>query len=283
MAASSSGSAFRLLLRFASDIFCSRAIIRKGDSFIASRLTSKGTLLSLHDFQQPSVPILGAKFWFEGRQFVSGSDGFAVVPFMSHDKVSTVVASAPGGFACAKSIDFVSESWSAAISLICPHESFIPGCTTSILLRCGLFLSCGLHLSSQRLHIPLSELQSPCISLNALNDKGIIIQSVSSKVSFDDSCDLVLPWNYPTGCSVLKATLTATVSPHCSVNGSTPISACTSVSMPHTPTSYRPQSVAIIQAADKRCDVIVPHLRLGNGKYWLDVSCTNVFANDSYV
>jgi hypothetical protein len=258
-------------LHIVSDKFCSRAIIRKGDSFIASRLTSKGTLLSLHDFQQPSVPILAAKFWFEGRQFVSGSDGFAVVPFTSHGKVSTIVASAPGGFACAKSIDFVSESWSATISIICPHESFVPGCTTSILLRCGLFLS------SQRLHIPLSELQSPCVSLDALNEKGVIIQSVSSKVSFDDCCDLVLPWSYPTGCSVLKVTLTATVTPRCSVNGSMPISACASVSMPPSPSSYQPQSVAIIQAAAKRCDVIVPHLRLGNGKYWLDVSSTNEF------
>ena len=237
---------------------------------IASRLSSIGTLLSLHDFQQRSVPILEAKFWFEGRQFVSSSDGFAVIPFMSHDKETTVVASAPGGFSCSRTIKFVSETWNATISIISPHEAFVPGCTTSILLRCGLFLS------SQRLRIPLSELQSPRVSLDALDEKGAVIQSTSSKVIFDDSGDLVLPWTYPTGCSVLKVDLTATVAPRSSVNGSTPINASTSVPMPSSPSSHRPDSVAVIQAANTRCDVIVPHLRLNNGKYWLDVSCMNV-------
>jgi hypothetical protein len=237
-------------------------------------LTSIGTVLSLHDFQQPSVPILAAKFWFEGRQFVSGSDGFAVIPFMSHDKKTTVVASAPGGFACASTINFASESWNATISIISPHEAFVPGCATSILLRCGVFLS------SQRLRIPLSELQSSRVSLDALDEKGVVIQSTASKVKFDDSCDLLLPWTYPTGCSVLKVNLTCTVASRSSVNESTPINASTSVSMPPSPSSHRPDSVAVIQAANTRCDVIVPHLRLSNGKYWLDVSCMNLFAID---
>jgi hypothetical protein len=75
-------------------------------------------------------------------------------------------------------------------------------------------------------------------------------------------------------CACLQSSVPTT---GCSVNGSMPISACASVSMPPSPSSYQPQSVAIIQAAAKRCDVIVPHLRLGNGKYWLDVSSTNEF------
>ncbi len=238
---------------------------------IASRVSSMGTLLSLHDFQQPSVPILEAKFWFEGRQFVSGSDGFAVIPFMSHDKETTVVASAPGGFACAKIVKFSSETWNATISIISPHESFVPGCATSIVLRCGVFLS------SQRLRIPLSELQSPRVSLDALDEKGAVIQSTSSKVIFDESGDLVLPWTYPMGCSVLKVDLTATVAQRSSVNGSTPINASTSILMPPSPSSHKPDSVAVFQAADTRSDVIVPHLRLSNGKYWLDVSSMNAF------
>ncbi len=184
---------------------------------------------------------------------------------MKHDKQSAVVASAPGGFACANHINFVSESWQAKLSIITPHEAFVPGCTTSVVLRCSVFLS------SQCLRMPLSELQSPSVSLDGLDENGAVIQSSSSKVTFDDSDDLVLPWTYPTGCSVLRVSLTATVSPRSSVNGLIPISTCASVSMPPLPSSYQPDTVASIQAAATRSDVIVPHLRLRDGKYWLDV------------
>jgi hypothetical protein len=184
---------------------------------------------------------------------------------MNHDKQSAVVASAPGGFACANNINFVSESWQATISVVNPHEAFVPGCTTSVVLRCGVFLS------SQSLRMPLSELQSPSVSLDGLDEKGAVIQTSSSKVTFDDSGDLVLPWTYPTGCSVLSVNLTATVAPRSAINGSIAISACTSIAMPPSPSSYQPDTVADIQAAAIRSDVIVPHLRLSDGKYWLDV------------
>jgi hypothetical protein len=245
---------------------CSRAIIRKGDCFIASRPSSLGTLLSLHDVQQPSAPIIAAKFWFEGREFLTGSDGCAVIPFMDHDKQSTVVASAPGGYACSKVICFVSESWDANISIISPHEAYVPGCATSILLRCGLYLS------SQRLRMSPSELQSPSVSLGGLDEKGSVLQSSTLKVVFDDdSGDLVLPWTFPPGCAVLNVHLTATVAARSSVNRTMSINACASVSMPPSPPSFQAENVAIIQAASTRSDVIVPHLRLSNGRYWLDV------------
>ena len=141
---------------------------------IASRLSSIGTLLSLHDFQQPSVPILEAKFWFEGRQFVSGSDGFAVIPFMSHDKETTVVASAPGGFACARTIKFVSETDSLKLqpslwvqlgahlsgcqpraSCAESHPASVQDCRFSSMLRARLYPSHELG-ATMRLHYPAS-------------------------------------------------------------------------------------------------------------------------------
>ncbi len=186
---------------------------------------------------------------------------------MNHDKESAVVASASGGFACARNINFVAESWEVTMSVITPHEAFVPGCTTSVVLRCGLYLS------SLRLRMSLSELQSPSVSLDALDENGAVIQSSSLKVTFDDSGDLVLPWIYSTGCSALRVNLTATVKPRSTVNGSTHISACASVSMPPSPSSYQPETAANIQAAATRRDIIVPHLRLSGGKYWLDVGC----------
>jgi hypothetical protein len=185
---------------------------------------------------------------------------------MDHDKQSAVVACAPGGYACSKVIRFVSECWDATISIISPHEAFVPGCVTSILLRCGVFLS------SQRLRMSPSELQSPSVSLDALDEKGSVLQSSTLKVVFDnDSGDVVLPWTFPAGCSVLNVHLTATVAARSSVNQTTSINACASVSMPPSPSSFQADNVAIIQAASTRSDVIVPHLRLCNGRYWLDV------------
>jgi hypothetical protein len=228
-------------------------------------LTQFGTRLSLHDVQHSSNPIIGAKFWFEGREFLAQSDGYAVIPFMDHDKECTVAAAAPEGFACAKNICFRSESWDATVAVIAPHETFVPGCSANIVLRCGLFLS------SQRLRIPLSELESPSVSLEALDQTGTILQTSSSKVSFNDSCDLTLPWAMPTGCTVLNVSLKASVTPRSTVNGKISINACASVQMPPSPTAFHPENVAIIQAASTRSDIIVPHLRLGSNTFWLDV------------
>lgn len=226
-------------------------------------MTPHGTSLSLHDIQQACVPISGAKFWFEGREFVSGSDGCAIIPFMNRRKSGIVAASAPGGFACAKSVEFIAETWDATISIIAPHEAFVPGCATSVVLRCALFLT------SHRLRMPLSELQSPSISLDAQNKNGVVIQSSSSKVTFSDSGDLLIPWTYPAGCSVLEVTLTASVALRSTVNDAASIRAHASVKMPPSPSAFESKTVAV--AASTRSDVIVPHLRLGRGKYWLDV------------
>ena len=161
-----------------------------------------------------AAPILGAKFWFEGREFVAGSDGFAVIPFMDHEKNSVVVATAPGGYASARNVNFVAESWEATVSIIAPHETFIPGCTANIVLRCGLFLS-----GTKRLRMPLSELQSPSVSLDARDEKGVTVQASSMKVTFNECADLVVPWTYPVGCCSLNVTLSANVSLRSSANG----------------------------------------------------------------
>ena len=249
--------------------FCSRAIIRKGDSFIASRLTPTGTRLSLHDACDAAAAIPAAKFWFEGREFAADSDGCAVIPFMDHDKSSIVVATAPGGHACARHVTFAAESWDASVAIIAPHESFVAGCSTSILLRFGLFLS-----AAKRLRMPLSLLQSPSLSLDARDERGATVQASSMKVAFDDSSDLVVPWTYPVGCCILNVNLSATVALRSSANGTTSITANTSVQMPPAPSSFQPDSPALIQAASTRSDVIQPHLRLADGRYWLDVSTT---------
>ena len=214
-----------------------------------------------------AAPILGAKFWFEGREFVAGSDGFAVIPFMDHEKNSVVVATAPGGYASARHVNFVAESWDATVSIIAPHEAFVPGCTTNIVLRCGLFLS-----GTKRLRMPLSELQSPSVSLDARDEKGVTVQASSMKVTFNECADLVVLWTYPVGCCSLNVTLSANVSLRSSANGTTSISATAGVQMPPAPSSFQPDLVGIIQAASTRSDVIVPHLRLGDGNYCLDVS-----------
>ena len=228
-------------------------------------MTQFVTRLSIHDVQHSSNPIIGAKFWFEGREFLAQSDGYAIIPFMDLDKECTVAAAAPEGFACAKNICFRSESWEATVAVIAPHETFVPGCSANIVLRCGLFLS------SQRLRMPLSELESPSVSLEALDQIGTILQTSSSKVSFNDSCDLTLPWAMPTGCTVLNVSLTASVAPRSTVNGKISINACASVQMPPSPVAFHPENVAVIQAASTRSDVIVPHLRLGSNAFWLDV------------
>jgi hypothetical protein len=198
-----------------------------------------------------------------------------VIPFMDHDKECTVAAAAPGGFACAKSIHFCSESWQATVAVIAPHETFVPGCSANIVLRCGLFLS------SQRLRMPLSELESPSVSLEALDQIGTILQTSSSKVSFNDSCDLTLPWAMPTGCTVLNVSLKASVAPRSTVNGKIPISAGVSVEMPRSPIAFHPENVAVIQAASTRSDIIVPHLRLGSNTFWLDVCICSKLVLDS--
>jgi hypothetical protein len=218
--------------------------------------------------QDPAAPVPGAKFWFEGREFVSEPGGCAVIPFMDHPKTSAVVASAPGGHASARLVDFAAESWEVSVSVLSPHEAFVPGCSTSIILRCGLHLS-----STHRLQMPLSELQSPSVSLDALDESGTTIQTSVTKVTFSDSCDLVLPWIYPLGCCVLNVKLSATVAFRSTANKRTvSVGASASVSMPPAPASFQPDAVALIQAASTRSDMIVPHLRLTNGKYWLDVS-----------
>jgi hypothetical protein len=185
---------------------------------------------------------------------------------MDHDKECTVAAAAPGGFACAKDIHFCVESWEATVAVIAPHETFVPGCSANIVLRCGLFLS------SQRLRMPLSELESPSVTLEALDQIGTILQTSSLKVSFNDSCDLTLPWAMPTGCAALNVSLKASVAPRSTVNGKISINACAiQVQMPPSPRSFYPENIAVIQAASTRSDVIVPHLRLGSNTFWLDV------------
>jgi hypothetical protein len=218
--------------------------------------------------QQASIPIIGAKFLFEGREFVAGSDGFAVIPFMIREKRSIVAASAPGGYACSKSILFIAESWNASIHIIAPHESYVPGCSTSIMLRCAL------SLSSQRLRMPLSELRSPSVSLDALDENNAVIQSSSTKVAFNDSDDLLLPWMLPAGCCTLNVTLNGTVALRSSVNGTSSICAVSSAKIPFAP-QYDCNSdyivPAAVQSASTRSQLISPHLRLGQDKYWLDV------------
>jgi hypothetical protein len=216
--------------------------------------------------QHPSNPITGTKFWFEGREFSAGSDGCAVIPFMEHDKECFVAAAASGGFACSKNIRFCSESWDSSVAIIAPHETFVPGCSANLVLRCGLFLS------SQRLQMPLSELQSPTVSFEALDQNGTVLQTSSSKVVFNDSCDLILPWTVPAGCTVLNVSLTASVASRRTVNGKASINAHASVQMPPAPLSFNPENAAVIHAASTRSDVIVPHLRLGSDRFWLDVS-----------
>jgi hypothetical protein len=219
--------------------------------------------------QQADVPIPGAKIWFEGREFTAGCDGFAVIPFMSQSKHSVVAASATGGFACAKEVHFIEESWEVCTHVIAPHESYVPGCNTSVLLRCALFLS------SHRLRVPLSELQSPSVSLDALDENNVVIQSSSSKITFNNSDDLLLPWTFPPGCCTLNVTLSASVALRSRVDSSVTIHARASAKLPFAPSYTGPsvdcETAALVQAASTRSDVITPHLRLVRRTYWFDV------------